>query len=107
MLHAAFVRVSFAHARVRGWMLGQRLPAGVHAVFTAADMPAACRPRACHAVPNPYAKIRARIRAGARRGLLCGRAIALKWRSRAILPKERGAGGVDYSPCSASDCRDA
>src|SRR6478736_168972 len=40
MLHAAFVRASFAHARVRGVDASAALRlAGVHAVFTAANMP--------------------------------------------------------------------
>src|ERR1700704_6798106 len=39
MLHAAFVRASFAHARVRGVSGSSALGlSGVHAVYTAAEM---------------------------------------------------------------------
>ena len=59
MLHAAFVRASFAHARVRGVDASAALAlSGVHAVFTAADMtPAMQSTRLPMLVPNPYSKI--------------------------------------------------
>src|SRR6476646_6459361 len=56
MLHAAFVRASFAHARVRGVDASAALRlAGVHAVFTAANMPNAMQAtRLPMLVPNPH-----------------------------------------------------
>src|SRR4029077_5249183 len=59
MLHAAFVRASFAHARVRDVDASAALGlAGVPAVFTAADMtPAQQTTRLPMLVPNPYSKI--------------------------------------------------
>src|SRR5258706_16163035 len=54
MLHAAFVRASFAHARVRSVDASTALGlSGVHAVFTAADMnPAMQNTRLPMLVPN-------------------------------------------------------
>src|SRR6266702_2379990 len=59
MLHAAFVRASFAHARVRSVDASAALElSGVHAAFTAADMPAAMQTtRLPMLVPNPYSRI--------------------------------------------------
>src|SRR5258706_10477777 len=59
MLHAAFVRASFAHARVRGVHASAALGlAGVHAVFTAADMTPALQTTPLPLlVPNPYSKL--------------------------------------------------
>src|SRR5215469_10399938 len=59
MLHAAFVRASFAHASIRGVDAPAALAvSGVHAVFTAADMPRAMQTtRLPMLVPNPYSKI--------------------------------------------------
>jgi len=59
MLHASFVRASFAHARIRGIDSTAALAMeGVHAVFTSADMPRAMQTmRLPMLVPNPYSKI--------------------------------------------------
>src|SRR4051812_12521062 len=59
MLHAAFVRASLAHARIRGVDAEAALALpGVCAVFTAADMPRSVQTkRLPMLVPNPYSKI--------------------------------------------------
>src|SRR5262245_18295405 len=57
MLHAAFVRSSHAHARIGGIDTQAALAlSGVHAVLTAAAMPATMRKRMPVLVPIPYAK---------------------------------------------------
>src|SRR5262245_2461341 len=58
MLHAAFVRSNHAHARVRSIdASAARAIAGVHAVFTPADMTPAMRAKRMPVlVPIPYAK---------------------------------------------------
>ena len=80
MLHAAFVRASFAHARVRGVDASAALGlSGVHAVFRAADMtPAMQATRLPMLVPNPYSKI-SRIQFALAQGEVCyvGEPIAL------------------------------
>src|ERR1044071_9237991 len=59
MLHAAFVRASVAHAHIHDIDASAALSIpGVHAVFTAADMPTAMQTmRLPMLVPNPYSKI--------------------------------------------------
>src|SRR5258706_3364114 len=112
ILHAAFVRASFAHARVRGVDASAALGlAGVHAVFTAADMtPAMQTTRLPMLVPNPYSKI-SRTQYALAQGEVCyvGEPIAVVLAdSRHLAEDAAAAVVVDYEPlAAASDCRDA
>src|SRR5882724_4505132 len=112
MLHAAFVRASFAHARVRGVdVSAARGLAGVHAVYTAADMNAAMQTtRLPMLVPNPYSKI-SRTQFTLAQGEVCyvGEPIAVVVAdSRHLAEDAAGLVAVDYDHLlAASDCRDA
>jgi carbon-monoxide dehydrogenase large subunit len=112
MFHAAFVRASFAHARVRGVDVSAAVGlAGVHAVFSAADMnPAMQATRLPMLVPNPYAKI-SRTQYALAQGEVCyvGEPIAVVVAdSRHLAEDAATLVVVDYEPLSAaSDCRDA
>src|SRR5438067_213238 len=112
MLHAAFVRASFAHARVRDVDASAALVlSGVHAVFTAADMPAAMQStRLPMLVPNPYSKI-SRTQLALARDEVCyvGEPIAVVVaESRHVAEDAAALVAVDYEPLpAASDCRDA
>ncbi|HMI97737.1 MAG TPA: xanthine dehydrogenase family protein molybdopterin-binding subunit [Micropepsaceae bacterium] len=112
MLHAAFVRASFAHARVRGVDASVALGLdGVHAVFTAADMsPAMQTTRLPMLVPNPYSKI-SRTQFALAQNEVCyvGEPIAVVVADSRHLAEDAAAAVViDYEPLpAASDCRDA
>ena len=112
MLHAAFVRSSLAHARIRGI---DKAPAlvlpGVHAVFTAADMPRAMQTtRLPMLVPNPFSKI-SRTQFALAQNEVCyvGEPIAIVIAgSRHLAEDAAAAVAVDYEPRGISnDCRDA
>jgi carbon-monoxide dehydrogenase large subunit len=112
MLHAAFVRASFAHARVRDVDATAALGlSGVHAVFTAAEMnPAMQTTRLPMLVPNPYSKI-SRTQFALAQGEVCyvGEPIAVVVAESRHLAEDAAAlVAVDYEPLPvASDCRDA
>src|SRR3979490_2080677 len=112
MLHAAFVRATFAHARVRGMDASAALGlSGVHAGFTAADMtPAMQATRLPMLVPNPYSKI-SRTQFALAQGEVCyvGEPIAVVVAgSRHVAEHAAPLVAVDYEPLpAASDCRDA
>jgi carbon-monoxide dehydrogenase large subunit len=112
LLHAAFVRASFAHARVRGVdASAARGLRGVHAVYTAADMnPAMQTTRLPMLVPNPYSKI-SRTQFALAQGEVCyvGEPIAVVFADSRHLAEDAAAlVTVDYEPLpAASDCRDA
>jgi carbon-monoxide dehydrogenase large subunit len=112
MLHAAFVRASFAHARVNGVDATAALAIpGVHAVFTAADMNAAMKTtRLPMLVPNPYSKL-SRTQFALAQGEVCyvGEPIAVVVAQTRHLAEDAAAAvAVDYEPLpAASDCRDA
>jgi carbon-monoxide dehydrogenase large subunit len=112
MLHAAFVRASFAHARMRDVDASAALGlAGVHAVFTAADMtPTMQTTRLPMLVPNPYSKI-SRTQYALAQNEVCyvGEPIAVVVADSRHLAEDAAAlVVVDYEPLpAASDCRDA
>jgi carbon-monoxide dehydrogenase large subunit len=112
MLHAAFVRASFAHARVRGVDASAALElAGVYAVYTAADMnPVMQATRLPMLVPNPYSAI-SRTQYALAQSEVCyvGEPIAMVVaNSRHLAEDAAGLIAVDYEPLpAASDCRDA
>src|SRR5258706_541459 len=112
MLHAAFVRASFAHARVRDVEASAALgSAGGHAVVTAADMnPPLQTTRLPMLVPNPYSKLSCTQFALAQ-GEVCyvGEPIAVVVAdSRHLAEDAAGLVAVDYDHLpAASDCRDA
>src|SRR5258705_5431902 len=111
-LHAAFVRASFAHARLRGVDASAALGlAGVHAVYTAADMTSAMRTtRLPMLVPNPYSKL-SRTQFALAQSDVCyvGEPIAVVVADSRHLAEDAAAlVGVDYEPLPAvSDCRGA
>src|SRR5260221_5005571 len=112
MLHASFVRATFAHARLRGVDASAALGlSGVHAVFTAADMPPAMQAtRLPTLVPNPYSKI-SRTQFALAQGEVCyvGEPIAVVVADSRHLAEDAAAlVGVDYDHLPpVSDCRDA
>jgi len=112
MLHAAFVRASFAHARLRGIDISAALAlSGVHSVLTAADMNAALQAtRLPSLVPNPYSKF-PRTQLALARNEVCyvGEPIAIVVADSRHLAEDAAAlVTVDYEPLpAASDCRDA
>src|SRR5712671_4104386 len=112
MLHAAFVRASLAHARVRNVDASAALgSAGVRAVFTAADMnPTMQTTRLPMLVPNPYSKI-SRTQFALAQGEVCyvGEPIAVVVADSRHLAEDAAAlVTVDYEPLPAAiDCRDA
>jgi carbon-monoxide dehydrogenase large subunit len=112
VLHAAFVRSPHAHARLRGidTKAAGALP-GVHAVFTAADMP----PRIAAGqipmlVPNPAIRT-PRTQVALARDEVCyvGQTVAVVVAEDRYLAEDAAATvEVDYEPLPAvSDCRDA
>ena len=111
-LHAAFLRASFAHARLRGVdpSAALALP-GVHAVFTAADMPRGVQTtRLPMLVPNPYSKIsRTAFALAQNEACYVGEPIAVVIAdSRHLAEDAADAVAVDYEPLGVSnDCRDA
>jgi len=112
MLHAAFVRASHAHARIRGIDPAAALAiAGVHAVLTAADMPAAMRnARMPVLVPIPFAKFPLTQYALARDEVCyVGEPIAIVVADSRYIAEDAAAHvEVDYEPLpAASDCRAA
>ena len=112
VLHAAFVRASFAHARIRGIDAAPALAMpGVHAVLTAADMPRGVQTtRLPMLVPNPYSEISRTAFALAQKEICyVGEAIAIVVaESRHLAEDVANAVEVDYEPLpAASDCRDA
>jgi carbon-monoxide dehydrogenase large subunit len=112
MLHAAFVRASFAHAKVNGVDASVALGhPGVHAVFTAADMNRALQTtRLPMLVPNPYSKL-SRTPFALAQGEVCyvGEPIAIVVADTRHLAEDAAAAiVVDYEPLpAASDCREA
>src|SRR5262245_54728753 len=112
MLHAGFVRASHAHARIRGIDASSALAVpGVHAVLTAADMPAAMRnARMPVLVPIPFAKFPLTQYASARDEVCyVGEPIAIVIaESRYVAEDAAACVEVDYDPLpAASDCRAA
>src|SRR5258705_3634819 len=112
MLHAAFVRASYAHARIRGIDAAAALAMpGVYAVLTAADLPAAMRSaRMPVLVPIPFAKFPLTQYALARDEVCyVGETIAIVVADSRYLAEDAAARvEVDYDPLPvASDCRAA
>jgi len=111
-LHGAFVRASFAHARIRLIDAAAALAMpGVHAVYTSADMPRAMQiTRLPMLVPNPYSKISHTQFALAQKEVCyVGEPVAIVVAdSRHLAEDAVAAVVVDYEPLDiANDCRDA
>jgi carbon-monoxide dehydrogenase large subunit len=112
MLHAGFVRASFAHARINGVDSSTALAMpGVQAVFTLADMNRGMQTTPLPMlVPNPYSKI-SRTQFALAKTEVCyvGEAIAVVIAESRHLAEDAAAMvAVDYDPLPAiSDCRDA
>ena len=112
MLHATFVRASFAHARIGGIDTSAALALpGVHAVLAWADLSHALRTtRLTSLVPNPYSKF-PRTQLALARDEVCyvGEAVAIVVAdSRHVAEDAAALVAVDYEPLPAiSDCRDA
>jgi carbon-monoxide dehydrogenase large subunit len=112
MLHAAFVRAPFAHARIRRIDKSAALAVpGVHAVLTWADLNRALRTtRLPSLVPNPYSKF-PRTQLALAKDEVCyvGEAVAIVVAETRHLAEDAAALlQIDYEPLSAiSDCRDA
>ena len=111
-LHAAFVRSPHAHARIRGidTSTAAALP-GVHAVFTAADMPARiASSQIPMLVPNPAIRT-PRTQISLARDEVCyvGQTIAVVIADSRYLAEDAAAAvAIDYDALPAvSDCRDA
>src|SRR5258706_830493 len=112
MLHAAFVRASLAHARVRAIDAKPALAMpGVHAVLTAADMPAVMRNvRMPVLVPIPFAKYPlTQFALALDEVCYVGEGLAIVVADTRYLAEDAAARvEVDYDPLPvASDCRDA
>jgi len=111
-LHAAFVRSPHAHARIGAIDTTAALSMpGVHAVFTAGDMPGRLATQPLP-MPVPNAAITAlRTQHALARGEVCyvGEAIAVVVAdSRHLAEDAAAAVAIDYQPLAAvSDCRDA
>jgi carbon-monoxide dehydrogenase large subunit len=112
MLHAAFVRASFAHARINGVdpSVALAMP-GVHAVFTAADMNRGLQTtRLPSLVPNPYS-IFACTQYALAQDEVCyvGEPIAIVVADTRHRAEDAAAAvAVGYEPLPAiADCRDA
>jgi carbon-monoxide dehydrogenase large subunit len=112
VLHGAFVRSPHPHARIRGidTVAASRIP-GLHAVFTAADMPGRLATDPIPTpVPNP-AITAMRTQLALARDEVCyvGETIAFVVAdSRQLAEDAAAAVAVDYEPLAAtSDCRDA
>ena len=111
-LHAAFVRSPHAHARIRGidTSTAAALP-GVHAVFTAADMPARiASSQIPMLVPNPAIKTpRTQISLAPDEVCYVGQTIAVVIADSRYLAEDAAAAvAIDYDVVPAvSDCRDA
>ncbi|MCK9915567.1 xanthine dehydrogenase family protein molybdopterin-binding subunit [Microbacteriaceae bacterium K1510] len=112
VLHACFVRSPHAHAMIRGIdVTAARDLAGVHAVFTADDLPGAMSSgRMPMLVPNPAIAAQLTQYCLAR-GEVCyvGQAVAVVIAdSRYIAEDAAALVDVDYDPLpAASDCREA
>ena len=112
MLHAAFVRATFAHARIRGIDPSAALAfAGVHAVLTWADLNRGLQTtRLPSLVPNPYSKF-PRTQLALAKDEVCyvGESVAIVVAESRHLAEDAAAlVAVDYEPLGAvSDCRDA
>jgi len=112
MLHATFVRASFAHARIHGIDASAALALpGVHAVLTWADLDRRLQTtRLPSLVPNPYSKF-PRTQLALARDEVCyvGEAVAIVVAdSRHVAEDAASLVAVDYEPLPAiSDCRDA
>jgi carbon-monoxide dehydrogenase large subunit len=112
MLHAAFVRASFAHARIRGVDASAALAlSGVYAVLTWADLNRGLQTTPLPSlVPNPYAKF-PRTQLALAKDEVCyvGEAVAIVVaKSRHLAEDAAALVAVDYEPLPAvSDCRDA
>jgi carbon-monoxide dehydrogenase large subunit len=112
MLHAAFVRAHHAHARVRRIdASAARAIAGVHAVFTTADMTPAMRTHRMPAlVPIPYAKFPlTQFALAADEVCYVGEPIAIVVADTRYIAEDAAAAvEIDYEVLPASsDCRDA
>ncbi len=112
MLHAAFVRASFAHARIHGVDASAALALpGVRAVLTWADLSRGLQTtRLPSLVPNPYSKF-PRTQLALAKDEVCyvGEAVAIVVAdSRHVAEDAAALVSVDYEPLPAmSDCRDA
>jgi carbon-monoxide dehydrogenase large subunit len=112
MLHAAFVRASHAHARIRRIEMRAALATPrVHAVFVAADMTSAMRDRRMPLlIPIPYAKFPLlQYALAADEVCYVGEPIAIVVaESRYVAEDAAAKVEIDYEILSAaSDCRDA
>ena len=95
MLHAAFVRASFAHARIRGVDASAALAMlGVHSVLSWADLNRALQTaRLPSLVPNPYSKFPRTQLALAKDEVCCGRGRGDCCGGVAALGRRRGGAG--------------
>ena len=112
VLHAAFVRASFAHARIRGIDASAALALpGVHAVLAWADLNRALQTMPLPSlVPNPYSKFpRTQLALAQDEVCYVGEAVAIVIaESRHVAEDAAALVGVDYEPLPAiSDCRHA
>jgi len=112
MLHAAFVRATFAHARVKAVNASAALAMpGVHAVFAASDLSRSLRATPLPMlVPNTYAKVsRTQLALAESEVCYAGEAIAIVIADSRYLAEDAAAiTTVDYEPLpTASDCREA
>lgn len=112
MLHAGFVRASFAHARIRGIDASAALALpGVHAVLGWGDLNRTLQTaRLPSLVLNPYSKSpRTQLALAKDEVVYVGEAIAIVVaESRYVAEDAAALVAVDYEPLPAiSDCRDA
>src|SRR5689334_3616427 len=112
VLHGAFVRSPHAHARIRGINTeAARATPGVHAVYTAGDMPARIATgQIPMLVPNPAIKT-PRTQVALARDEVCyvGQTVAVVIADSRYLAEDAAAAvAIDYQPlAAASDARDA
>jgi carbon-monoxide dehydrogenase large subunit len=111
-LHAAFVRASFAHARIREIDASAALALpGVRAVLTWSDLNRGLQTtRLPSLVPNPYSKFpRTQLALAKEEVCYVGEAVAIVVAESRHLAEDAAAMvAVDYEPLPAiSDCRDA
>ena len=111
LLHAAFLRSAHAHARIHAvdTSAARALP-GVHAVFTAADLPPRMRKPVPVLVPNPFAKTAApQPVLAVNEVTYVGEPLTMVVaETRAIAEDATQLVAVEYEPLAAvSDCRDA
>ena len=112
MLHAAFVRASYAHARIGGIDTSAALALpGVHAVLAWADLNRGLQTTPLPSlVPNPYSKFpRTQLALAKDEVCFVGEAVAIVVADSRHLAEDAAAlVQVDYEPLPAiSDCRDA